>query len=121
MANAVPFFFVRYGGSMSTTTLPKQDIAQELRRIATTLTDDAQNAALRRCKELNFDTNKGLISLEETLINLSSARDILLDAAEKGKLMQLPLRLQYSLYEQAQRIAQQLTSLVNGTDEVVNL
>ncbi len=70
---------------MSTATLPKQDIAQELRRIATTLTDDAQNAALRRCKELNFDTNKGLISLEETLINLSSARDILLDAAEKGK------------------------------------
>lgn len=101
--------------------LPKQDLAQELRRIATTLTDDAQNAALRRCKELNFDTNKGLISLEETLINLSSARDILLDAVEKGKLIQLPLRLQYSLLEQTQRIAQQLTSLVNGTDEVVNL
>src|SRR6266478_1862187 len=39
----------------------------------------------------------------------------------RGKLMQLPLRLQYSLYEQAQRIAQQLTSLVNGTDEIVNL
>ena len=105
----------------STLILPKQDLAQELRRIAATLTDDAQNAALRRCKGLNFDTNKGLISLEETLINLSSARDILLDAAEKGKLMQLPLRLQYSLYEQTQRIAQQLTSLVNGTDEIVNL
>lgn len=100
---------------------PKQDLAQELRRIATTLTDDAQNAALRRCKELNFDTNKGLISLEETLINLSSARDILLDAVEKRKLIQLPLRLQHSLYEQTQRIAQQLTSLVNGTDEIVNL
>ena len=122
MANAVPLFFVsirrKYEQQPNST---KQDLAQELRRIATTLTDDAQNAALRRCKELGFDTNKGLISLEETLINLSSARDILLDAVEKGKLVQLPLRLQYSLYEQTQRIAQQLTSLVNGTDEVVNL
>ena len=107
---------------MSSNALPaKQDLAQDLLRIATTLTDDAQNAALRKCKELNFDTNKGMISLEETLINLSAARDILLDAAEKGKLIQLPLRLQYSLYDQTQRIAQQLTSLVNGTDEVVNL
>jgi chromosome segregation ATPase len=107
---------------MSSNPIPrKQDLAQDLRRVATTLTDDAQNAALRRCKELSFDTNKGLISLEETLINLSSARDILLDAVEKGKLIQLPLRLQYSLYEQIQRIAQQLTSLVNGTDEIVNL
>lgn len=100
---------------------PKQDLAQEIGRIATTLTDDAQNAALRKCKELNFDTNKGLISLEETLINLSEARDILLDGVEKRKLVQLPLKLQYALYEQTQRIAQQLTSLVNGTDEVINL
>jgi hypothetical protein len=107
---------------MSTSPIvPKQELAQSLRRIATTLTDDAQNAALRKCKELNFDSNKGLISLEETLINLSAARDILLDAVEKVKLIQLPLRLQYSLYDQTQRIAQQLTSLVNGTDEVVNL
>lgn len=72
---------------MSSNPIPrKQDLTQDLRRVATTLTDDAQNAALRRCKELSFDTNNGLISLEETLINLSSARDILLDAVEKGKL-----------------------------------
>ena len=105
----------------STPVPPKQNLAQELGRIATTLTDDAQNAALRKCKELSFDTNKGMISLEETLINLSEARDILLDVVEKGKLVQLPLKLQNSLYEQTQRIAQQLTSLVNGTDEVINL
>jgi hypothetical protein len=107
---------------MNSNPIPsKQDLAQDLRRIASTLTDDAQNAALRKCKELGFDTNKGIISLEETLINLSAARDILVDAVEEGKLVQLPLRLQYSLYDQTQRIAQQVTSLVNGSDEIVNL
>jgi hypothetical protein len=46
---------------------------------------------------------------------------MLLDAVQTRKLVQLPLRLQYSLYDQAERIAHQLTSLVNGTDEIVNL
>jgi len=100
---------------------PKQDVPKELWAVATTLSDDAQNAALRKCHELGFDTNKGLISLEETLINMSGARDILLDAVDKGKLTQLPLRLQYSLLNQSRRVADVLTALVNGTDAVVNL
>jgi hypothetical protein len=100
---------------------PKETLAQELGRIANTLTNDAQNAALKKCQELSFDTNKGMISLEETLINLSEARDILLDAVSKRKIIQLPLRLQYALYDQTQRIAQQLTSLTSGTDEIINL
>lgn len=107
---------------MSTNPLPpKEGLAQQLRRVAATLTDDAQNAALRKSKELGFDTNKGLISVEEALINLSEARNILLDAVDKGQIGQLPLRLQYALYEEAQRISQQLTSLTNGTDEITNL
>lgn len=105
----------------STPAPPKQDLPKELWAVATTLSDDAQNAALRKCQELGFDTNKGLISLEETLINMSAARDILLDAVDKGKLTQLPLRLQYSLLSQSRKVAEFLTSLVNGTDSVVNL
>jgi hypothetical protein len=107
---------------MSTNPLPpKESLAQQLRRVAATLTDDAQNAGLRKSKELGFDTNKGLISLEETLINLSEARDILLDAVDKSQLVQLPLRLQYALYELTKSVADQLTSLANGTDEITNL
>jgi DNA repair exonuclease SbcCD ATPase subunit len=107
---------------MSTNPLPpKESLAQQLRRVAATLTDDAQNAALRKSKELGFDTNKGMISLEETLINLSEARNILLDAVDKGQLAQLPLRLQYALYEMTKSISQELTSLANGTDEITNL
>lgn len=107
--------------SDGTSIPPKQDVAQELRRIVTTLSDDAQNAALMKCKELGFDTNRGKIALEETLINLSQAREILLDAVDKGKLAQLPLKLQYSLYALAEKAAQDLTALVNGTDAVLNL
>jgi hypothetical protein len=108
---------------MSTTaTLPqKQDLPGDLRRILTTISDDAQNAAIRKCQELGFDPNKGRIPLEETLINLSQARDILLDATEKGKLTQLPLKLQYTLLSQSEKAAQALTALVTGTDAVVNL
>jgi hypothetical protein len=107
---------------MSTAPIPpKQDLPRELRAVAMTLSDDAQNAALRKCQELGFDTNKGVISLEETLINLSTARDVLIDAVDKGKLTQIPLKLQYTLYQQAQRAATALTALVNGTDSVVNL
>jgi hypothetical protein len=103
-------------------TLPqKQDVPGDLRRIVTTLSDDAQNAAVRKCQELGFDPNKGRISLEETLINLSQARDILLDAIDKGKLTQLPLKLQYALLSQSEKAAQALTALVNGTDAVINL
>ena len=107
---------------MSANVVPfKQDLPKELKLVVTTLSDDAQNAALRKCQELGFDTTKGIISLEETLINLSSARDILLDAVDKGRLTQLPLKLQYTLFEQTQRVAQALTALVNGTDAVMNL
>ncbi len=108
---------------MSTSaSLPqKQDVPGDLRRIVTTLSDDAQNAAVRKSQELGFDTNKGRISSEETLINLSQARDILLDAIDKGKLTQLPLKLQYALLSQSEKAAQALTALVNGTDAVINL
>src|SRR5258708_1263778 len=99
----------------------KQDIPKEIWNVANTLSEDAQSAALKKCKELNFDTTKGRIALEETLINLRHARDILLDAVEKRKLVQLPLKLQYLLLEQSQKVARLLISLGNGADEIVNL
>ncbi len=99
----------------------KEDLPKELRRIINTLTDDVQNAALKKCRELELDPNKGRISLEETLINIGQARDILLDAIEKSKFVQLPLKLQYSLFEQVQAVARELTELTNGTDAVLNL
>jgi hypothetical protein len=99
----------------------KQDLPKEIWKVATTLSDDAQNAAMRKARELGFDLTKGRISLEETLINLSHNRDILLDAADKHKLVQLPLKLQYNLLAQTQKISESLTALVNGTDALLTL
>src|SRR5262245_14521756 len=108
---------------MSTSSaLPqKQDLPKEIWKVATTLSDDAQNAAIRKASELGFDLAKGRIPLHETLLNLSHNRDILLDAAENNKLSQLPLKLQYNLLTQSQKISEALNALVNGTDMVLGL
>jgi len=108
---------------MGTTPPPpsKDALPKELFDAVTTLTPEAQNAALRKAKELRFDLQRGRIPLEETLINLNSARETLLDAVEKNKLPQLPLKLQYALLAQTQRVSQQLVSLLNGSDTVLAL
>jgi hypothetical protein len=99
----------------------KEDLPKQLWDVATTLTPEAQNASLKKAKDLGFDIQRGRIPLEETLINLNHAREVLLDAVDKAKLAQLPLKLQYSLLAQTQRVSQALTSLVNGTDTVLAL
>ncbi len=96
----------------------KEDVGKEIGRVASTLTVDMQSAAIKKARELGFDLSRGRLSLEETLINLSSIRDVLLDAAEKNKLIHLPLKLQYTLYSQALKVSETLTTLVNGTDAV---
>jgi hypothetical protein len=104
---------------VATTPLPrKEELPQQLFDVATTLTTEAQNAALKKARELGFNLDRGRISLEETLINLNQAREILVDAVEKRKLVQLPLKLQYSLLAQTQRVSQSLSGLIAGTDAV---
>lgn len=106
----------------TTSALPeKQDLPKEIWKVATTLSDEAQNAAMRKARELGFDLNKGRIPLEETLINLSHNREVLLDAADKNKLVQLPLKLQYILLAQTQKVSESLSALVNGSDALLPL
>jgi chemotaxis protein histidine kinase CheA len=47
---------------------------------------------------------------------LNHAREILIDITEKKKLTQLPLKLQFSLLPQVQRVSQALQSLISGAD-----
>jgi len=96
----------------------KQDLAKELWKVATTFTKEAQEAVVRKCHELGFDVNRGHISLEETLINLSDARDVIIDAVIKNKITQLPLKVQYSLLEQLNSASDQLASISSGKDSV---
>ena len=99
----------------------KEDVAKETGRLATTLTDDMQSAGLRKARELGFDLSRGRLSLEETLVNLSQIRDVLMDAARKNKLIHLPLKVQYTIYTQTLKVSETLTALVNGTDAVQSL
>lgn len=94
---------------------------EKIWEILTRLTEEAQISALSKCKELGFDPNRGIISLEESFINLSTARSILSDAVEKNKLIQLPITVQKALLGQLDAISNSLTTLNGGTDEVVNL
>ena len=50
--------------------------------ILTTFTEEAQNTAFAKCKELGFDTNRGVVPLDESFINLNAARLILMDVIE---------------------------------------
>ena len=89
--------------------------------ILTTFTEEAQNTARAKCQALGFDTNRGIISLDESFINLNSAMLILTDAIEKQKLIQLPITVQKTILNDLQSISKFLTGLTNGADEVANL
>lgn len=89
--------------------------------VLTTLSDESQKAALQKCVELEFDTTRGIVSLDESFINLTVARNTLQGAIQKKKLIQLPISIQKSLLSQLEAISRSLTNLLNGTDEVENL
>ncbi len=78
-------------------------------------------AALKKCKELGFDTDRGIVPLQETFINLSSARFLLEDAIENQKLIQLPITVQKEILLNLQSVSKSVQGLTAGTDEVVNV
>lgn len=89
--------------------------------ILTTLTEESQQAALLKCVELGLDPNRGVVSLDESFINLNAVRISLIDAIEKKKLIQLPVTVQKILIENLEAISKQQVGLIAGIDEVVNL
>jgi superoxide dismutase len=89
--------------------------------ILTTFTEESQKAALDQCAEKGFDITRGVVSLNESFINLTNAKSILVDAIEKRKLIQLPITVQKVLLNHLESISRSLTNLANGTDEVENL
>ena len=89
--------------------------------ILTTLTEESQQAALSKCVELGLDQNRGIVSLDESFLNLNAARFTLMDAIEKNKLIQLPITIQKQMAAMLESISRYQASLIAGTDEVVNL
>jgi len=68
-------------------TPSERDYLSQIWSVSTTLTEEAMAAALKKCLELGFDPDRGIVPLRETFINLSSARTVLEDAIEKEKLI----------------------------------
>ena len=98
-----------------------RNISQALSDTIATLSDDAQQVTLRKAKELGFDLNKGVIPFDETLLNLTNNRDVLLDAIEKNRLTQLPLKIQQGLLADAKKVSTQLASIALGSDSIIPL
>jgi predicted nucleic acid-binding Zn-ribbon protein len=89
--------------------------------ILTTFTEESLKAALDKCVEKGFDTRRGIVSLDESFINLNSAKATLSDAIEKKELQQLPITVQKVFLAHLESISRSLTNLINGSDEVENL
>ncbi|EKD96568.1 MAG: hypothetical protein ACD_23C01398G0002 [uncultured bacterium] len=94
---------------------------EKMWEILTTLTEESRQAALSKCVELGLDQNRGVVSLDESFINLNAARHILMDAIEQNKLIQLPITVQKVLVANLEAISKFQTGLIAGTDEVLNL
>lgn len=101
--------------------LPKDDFLEQIWTVLTTLSDEAMRAAQKKCIDQGFDENRGIVSLQESFINLASARGLIQDVIEKRKLVQLPITVQKELLGNIQNISRSLVGLSEGTDEVVNL
>lgn len=99
----------------------KRDNSTVLWEIVQTFSDEAQSAAKKKATELGFSFDRGNIPFEETLINLSRNRDLLIGAIENAALPQLPLKIQNQLISDARKISTQLTQLTSGVDSIVTL
>ncbi|HEY2383621.1 MAG TPA: hypothetical protein VGK48_20795 [Terriglobia bacterium] len=97
------------------------DLLDQIVSICTTLTNEAMDLAKQKAKQSGFDVDRALVPLDESFINLSSARAILEDAIEKRKLTELPITVQKEISANLEGIAKSLQGLAGGVDEVVNL
>lgn len=94
---------------------------EKMWEILTTFTEESQKAAQSKCAELGLDQNRGVVSLDESYINLNSACNILKDAIQQRKLIQLPFSIQKVFVASLEAISRFQTGLISGADEVVNL
>jgi hypothetical protein len=104
----------------------QQDIKQEqdpsrnqLWDVIQTFSNEAQNAAKRKASEQGYSFERAEIPFEETLINLSHCRDVLVQAIESTAIIQVPLKIQRQMLSDVTKVSTQLQALVNGIDAVV--
>lgn len=93
---------------------------EQMWELLKTFTDEFHQAALSKCIELDLDQNSGVVSLNESYINLGWASTILKDAIEQRKLIQLPITIQKDLLSSLDAISKYQTELIAGTGTIVS-
>lgn len=95
-----------------------QENIDRLWTLLSAVSKDASKAAKKKCVEKEFDTQKGIVDLDESLTNLSHIRDVLKDAVENKKLIQFPYSFQVDVEKKLSGVAKLLKDLSDGTDTV---
>lgn len=85
----------------------------------TKLSEDAIEAARSKALSLSFDIDKGTVGFAETRINLIHSRDVISDAIQHEKLVQLPISIQADLLKLLNGLVEHLAALADGKDEIV--
>jgi len=98
-----------------------KDPIPEINEFLNTISEEGKGAVLKKCEELKFNIERGVIGLTESYINLFQARDILADAIEKKKISQLPLSIQCRVRDALANIVKFQKELIAGADQVPNL
>jgi len=94
---------------------------EKMYEILTSLSEEAQLVAVKKCEEFQLDMDRGITPLDESFINLNSSRTTLIDAIEKNKLIQLPITIQKDLLSNLEAVSASFEELKNGTDTLINL
>jgi hypothetical protein len=99
----------------------RPDYLAQIWSLCTTLSSEALDAAETKTKANQFNVDRGDVSFTEVAINLASAREVLKDAIEQQKLIQLPITVQKELFSNLQVISKALQGIMNNSDEIINL
>lgn len=86
-----------------------------------TFTAESERAVFEKILQLGLDPNRGEISLEESYINLNAIVDLLKDAIEKEKLIQLPITIQRLILQHLNSIQSHQANILGNVDDVLNL
>ncbi|MBI1887191.1 MAG: hypothetical protein HYS19_02295 [Nitrosomonadales bacterium] len=91
---------------------------EEIWKILSKFNQEAHQVALAKCAELEFDPDSGIVSLNESYINLIWSCNTLKEAIEKQKLIQLPITIQQELTTSLEAISTSHDGLLAGTDTI---
>ena len=104
----------------STANQQRPNYLAEILSLCTTFTSEAIDTAGGKAKVNGFNVDRGEITFTEVTINLIQARETLVDAIQKQKLIRLPITVQKVLAN-LQSIEKALQGLMSNSDQIENL